>query len=242
MIWGGVNFIVPDKSDSDATVSPEIIIAGLGVFIAFVSTIIAIMVYRRARKSEDLAHINAMFREMLAMEFQLYCTQFDSNEGVEKALSRFDRYKLWVLEELWLWVDRRKKLRWWSYDRRRIETENNEWADVISVHLMRCSTQTKARNWGDEAGYSARFQCFVKRIYGPKPEDAGPDFWSEAVARRHDWSQDKVKSERPLPARRSAAPSSADRTLAKLAELSSTGVLTETEFNAAKRRFLDRTQ
>lgn len=141
-----------------------------GVAIAAFSAWVALRTYRRGKAAAREAQINQMFREMLAMEFQLYCTSFQPPRAMEAAMERFDRYKMWLLEELWLWVEERKKrLPFPPGERAHAKRENNDWAEVLRVHLERCGAAVRARDWGNERGYHASFQQLVKDVFAETP-------------------------------------------------------------------------
>lgn len=252
MIIGDLYF---GSASSSWTLDPDVVIPLIGVFVALGSAAIALFAYLRAKSRSAEARINAMFREMLAMEFQLFCTPFYSEIAVEKAVERFDRYKLWVLEELWLWVDRRKdRLPRFGERRRRGAAANDDWADVISVHLIRCGEKTKERPWGAEAGYHAGFQAFVEKVYDPNPEETKedvsggsqnrkplPSFWERALARRHGWPPNIANASSPLTLSASspdASTLSIVGDLEKLAQLKATGAISDAEFAMAKARLL----
>lgn len=236
---GGIYLSFPVAAKPSWWLDPQTTLSGIGLIVAVCSALVAWGAYRRSKSASAEAQINAMFREMLAMEFQLYCTSFASTVMVSKALSRFDRYKLWVLEELWIWVDKRdKSLPWFGKKRARAKAANKDWADVISVHIIRCSEETKIRPWGLEAGYHSQFQNYLQNVIGQDVEPPNSKFWTEALTRRIGWQNTIANEDRPLAAARPESGRPVSEELSRLAKLKVAGSLTRAEFILAKKLVL----
>ncbi len=77
---------------------------------------------------------------MLTLEIQHYGTTYSNNDKLE-ARKKLVSHKMWVLEELWLWLIRyRRELRRWFYPWKKdhLEAEKN-WLETIKFHLRNLS-------------------------------------------------------------------------------------------------------
>lgn len=112
----------------------------LGVAVAVLAGLIALRTYRSSNRNADNAHMHALFRDYQRIRFdhELACSQGSDGEGLSDVAASI---KLYVLEEMWVWVaaQRRRYHDWFGVrDLKRVRWRRqslNAWCATINSHI-----------------------------------------------------------------------------------------------------------
>lgn len=141
-------------------------IAGVtGVFFAWVS-------FTHTRDTNRASHMNSLFRDMLRLEFDFYNATEPRSENSDAFRSLFS-YKMWVLEEIWMWVDGQRWRPFLLQPQRKAAHDRllRGWRDTLIYHLQRKASERGWRDFINNQGcYHPGFVKFA-RTYHPFSPD-----------------------------------------------------------------------
>ena len=86
--------------------------ANLGsFFVAICAVYWAIHEHRANSSAKRVEHINGLFREILSIQIAHQSQNFDDSANRKLAELRIHSFKMWVLEEMWMWLEDLKRRR-----------------------------------------------------------------------------------------------------------------------------------
>lgn len=140
------------------------IIGVIGVALAWRS-------YRVTVDSAKSSHMNALFRDYLRLQFDFFNADKERPRDGNAWRSLFS-YKMWVLEEIWIWVDD-QRFRSFPVQPRRSEKHRClliGWHDTLVFHLK---DRPSERGWrefiANEGCYAPGFVAFVSLHHPHSP-------------------------------------------------------------------------
>lgn len=155
-------------------------LASLATLLGVFAILIAWIGLKKTWRTERASHMNTLFREFLRLEFDFFNANCEEGESKDKALDSLASYKMWVLEEIWMWTDENRHkvfiLRPESTNRLHRAVEN--WHATLEYHLHRnASLHAWEEFWADRKCYHAGFVEFAERWnpHSPLHRDAVPD-------------------------------------------------------------------
>lgn len=148
--------------------SPSEWIALSGVFIAVAAAVVAWLSYQTSKREARLAHVNGLFREMLMMEFEYHNNLPAGAEERKQSYYRVMSHKMWVLEELWTWLQEFRSWTqrpWFFETRRRAHHEiAADWEETIAHHIRVRDDWHLTHFFGIAEGcYAEGFKAFVSK-------------------------------------------------------------------------------
>lgn len=125
----------------------EAVVAAVSAAIAVVSIFVAV-------RSSGTAHMHGLFREYLSRRLDILVV----NNPSEELLDVFVTFKLYVMEEVYLWASH-----WWPKFVQFGQMDQN-WIATIETHLKTDRERTLRSLTGGRASYDANFYEFAHRI------------------------------------------------------------------------------
>lgn len=119
-----------------------------GILLALAAGVIAFVSYRDSNRAAENAHIHSLFNDYLRIRFD-HRLHVDATAHPGGAAPRrisgpvedeVASIKLYVLEEMWVWIDRQRRdplriLNWSPASRRRLEESLDAWEETILSHV-----------------------------------------------------------------------------------------------------------
>lgn len=137
----------------------------LGVAFAIFTLALGYMQYRSSIRAASLSHVNGLFRDLLRLEFDFYNAPNPNHDDRVSARSRLAAYKMWVLEELWLWLKLKKSERPITAGARAAHTRFIEnWTDTLDYHARRNSEDDWNNFKAARLCYDATFYTHVSSL------------------------------------------------------------------------------
>jgi hypothetical protein len=148
--------------------------ANLATIAGVIGIALAWLSYRQTIQSGRASHMNALFRDFLRLEFDFFNADDPKSLNSDAWRSLFS-YKMWVLEEIWIWVDS-QRFRLFPMQPGRADAHRKllaGWHETLRFHLGHRATQTGWRDFIDNEGcYAPGFVAFV-RLHHPASPDYG---------------------------------------------------------------------
>lgn len=148
-------------------------LSSLATVLGVLAIIIAWVGLKRTWRTERASHMNSLFREFLRLEFDFYNADHSDEESCRRARETLRSYKMWVLEEIWMWADENRHkvflLRPGMTNGLRNAVAN--WDETIKYHLHR---DAEMSSWADfELNQGCYHKGFVEfaREWNPSSPD-----------------------------------------------------------------------
>ena len=152
----------------------------LGIAFAVTTLALAYIQYRSSLRAASLSHVNSLFRDLLRLEFDYYNSSSQSSSDRASARARLGSYRMWVLEELWLWIEAKKR----DFGRMSSSGENavfiDNWLETLNFHARRNSTADWIDFQDAKGCYHPEFVAYVSALRPAEPS-AGPSLADHTV-------------------------------------------------------------
>lgn len=137
----------------------------IGVLLGATTLVAAYRQYQSSKRASRLVHVNSLFRDFLRLEFDFHNVPHGDVVERDAARRTLQSYRMWVLEETWLWLRGVNKRRRWTAKGRAQKLELTQtWNATIDYH----ATRLTPKGWQDfedsEPCYSPGFHAHVMAL------------------------------------------------------------------------------